>query len=127
MISLVPALLAVLAADVYLHRDRSIGEQFGARAPVYLAAAAGAVIAQWQRQRWLDALDRRFFRERYDAQRLLRRVVEQVRRSQSVHQAAALVVEQVELALHPRFVTLLARLPGDGVLMLTPEFGLLAT
>lgn len=113
LISIVPVLLVALAADVYLHRDRSIGEQFGARAPVYLAVAAGAVIAQWQRQRWLDALDRRFFRERYDSQRLLRRVVEEVRRSHSVHQAAALVVEQVELALHPRFVTLLARLPGD--------------
>ena len=113
LISLVPALLAVLAADVYLHRDRSIGEQFGTRAPVYLAAAAGVMIAQWQRRRWLDALDRRFFRERYDAQRLLRCVADEVGRLRSVHQAAALVVEQVELALHPRFVTLLSRMPGD--------------
>jgi eukaryotic-like serine/threonine-protein kinase len=113
LLSLVPAMIAVLALDVYWHRDRAIGEQFGARAPVYGGLAALAIVAARRRQRWLEALDRRFFRERYDAQRVLRRVVEEVRRCGSVQQAAPLVVEQIEVALHPRFATLLTR-AGEG-------------
>ena len=98
-----------MAADAYWHRDRSIGEQFGARAPLYAGLVVLALVAARQRRRWLDALDRRFFRERYDARTLLHRVVEEVRRSGSLELAAPLVVEQIERALHPRFVTVLVR------------------
>ncbi len=109
LLSIVPALVVIMGADAYWHRDRSIGQQFAARAPVYGVLAVLALVAARERQRWLDALDRWFFRERYDAQRLLRRVVEQVRRADGLPEAASLVVDQVEHALHPRFVTLLAR------------------
>jgi hypothetical protein len=109
LLSVVPVLLAVMAADAYWHRDRSIGEQFGARAPVYAGLVVLALVATRQRRRWLDALDRRFFRERYDARTLLHSVVEEVRRSGSLQLAAPLVVEQIERALHPQFVTVLAR------------------
>jgi eukaryotic-like serine/threonine-protein kinase len=109
LLSIVPVLLAVMVADAYWHRDRSIGEQFGARAPIYGGLVALALVATRQRRRWLDALDRRFFRERYDARTLLHSVVEEVRRSGSLEQAAPLVVEQIERALHPRFATVLAR------------------
>jgi eukaryotic-like serine/threonine-protein kinase len=109
LLSVVPVLLAVMAADAYWHRDRSIGEQFGARAPIYAGLVALALVATRQRRRWLDALDRRFFRERYDARTLLHSVVEEVRRSGSLERAAPLVVEQIERALHPQFVTVLAR------------------
>jgi serine/threonine-protein kinase len=109
LLSVVPVLLAVMAADAYWHRDRSIGEQVGARAPVYAGLVALALVAARQRRRWLDALDRRFFRERYDARTLLHGVVEEVRRSGSLQLAAPLVVQQIERALHPRFVAVLAR------------------
>ena len=109
LLSVVPVLLAVMAADAYWHRDRSIGEQFGARAPIYASLVVLALVATRRRRHWLDALDRRFFRERYDARALLHRVVEEVRRSGSLELAAPLVVEQIEHALHPRFVTVLAR------------------
>jgi hypothetical protein len=109
LLSVVPILLAVMAADAYWNRDRSIGEQFGARAPVYAGLLVLALVATRQRRRWLDALDRRFFRERYDARTLLHSVVEEVRRSGSLGLAAPLVVEQIERALHPHFVTVLAR------------------
>ena len=36
-------------------------------------------VAQRKRQSWLDALDRRFFRERYNAERLLRETAEEIR------------------------------------------------
>jgi serine/threonine-protein kinase len=109
LLLIVPAAVAAMAVDIYWHRDRSIGEQFGARAPIYGGLAALAIVASRRRQRWLEALDRRFFRERYDARQLLHSVVEEVGRSGSLQRAAPLVVEQIERALHPRFVTVLAR------------------
>ncbi len=113
LLSIVPVLAAAMVLDAYWHRDRAIAEQFAARAPVYGVLSILAIVAAQRRQRWLDALDRRFFRERYDARRLLHGVVEDVRRSASLLEAAPLVVGQIERALHPRFVTLLAqRAPG---------------
>jgi tRNA A-37 threonylcarbamoyl transferase component Bud32 len=109
LLSIVPGLAVVLAVDVYLHRDRAVSDLVGARASLYLVIAGVAVLAQFCRQRWLDALDRRFFRERFDAQRLLRRVAVEVREAPDFERAAARVVEQIELALHPRFVAVLRR------------------
>ena len=66
-----------------------------------------------KRQSWLEALDRRFFRERYDAHRLQREVVEEVRAARSFGQVAPGVVTHIETAFHPEFVSLLAREPGE--------------
>ncbi len=109
LLSIVPALAALMAVDAYLHRDRAIEVQFVQRAPIYGLLSVLALVAAQRRQRWLDALDRRFFRERYDAQRLLHAVVEDVRHSPGLAEAAPLVVDQIARALHPRFVTLLAQ------------------
>ena len=62
---------------------------------------------------WLDALDRRFFREHYDAQRILRAVVDEIRQSPDFEKVAPRVVSQVESALHPEFAALLMRPPGE--------------
>src|SRR5437879_12950408 len=64
-------------------------------------------------QQWLEALGRRFVRERYNARRLLREVVEEVRGAQSFAQMAPRVVARIEAALHPEFVTLLVREPRE--------------
>ncbi len=74
---------------------------------------AGIVLVYKQHQRWLDALDRRFFRERYDANRLLREVVEEVRRAARFEVAAPIVVSRIESALHPEFVALFLRESGQ--------------
>jgi serine/threonine-protein kinase len=114
LLSVVPLLAAIMALDAYWNRDRAIAEQFAARAPVYGLLSVLALVAAYRRQRWLDALDKRFFRERYDAHRLLHSVVEDVRGSAGLQEAAPLVVERIERALHPQFVTLLAqRADGD--------------
>lgn len=109
LLSIVPVLAAMMALDVYWHRDRAIAEQFAERAPVYGLLSVLALVAASRRQRWLDALDKRFFRERYDAERLLHSVVEDVRHSPGLLEASPLVVERIARALHPRFVTLLAQ------------------
>ncbi len=70
-------------------------------------------MAQTQRQRWLRSLDRTFFRERYDAQRLLGEVVEEVRQAAGFDQVAPRAVTRIEAALHAEFVVVLVLGPGE--------------
>lgn len=111
--SLVPAFLLAMLFDLYWHRAQPMGEVLAARTWVYLVLSLGALIAQFERQRWLVALDRRFFRDRYDAQRLLREVADHIRDAGSIERVAWPVVTQIQLALHARFVALLVRAPGS--------------
>ncbi len=114
LLSIVPALAALMVLDAYWHRDRAIEAQFVARAPIYGLLSVLALVAAHQRQRWLDGLDKRFFRDRYDARRLLHEVVDDVRHSPGLPEAAPLVVDQIARALHPQFVTLLAQRAEGG-------------
>ena len=74
-----------------------------------------------RRERWLKSLDRRFFRERYDAQRLLKNIAEQISRASSFDAIVPLVVTQIDEALHPEFVDVLKHAPGETVF--TPVTG----
>ncbi|MDA2913138.1 protein kinase [Acidobacteriia bacterium AH_259_A11_L15] len=113
LVSLVPVLAAILVADLLLHGDKPLMEVVQARGWIYALLGGLAVVAHTQREKWLGALDRRFFRERYDAQRLLREVVEEVRRAGSFEQVAPRVVAHTEAALHPEFAALLVREPAE--------------
>lgn len=84
-------------------------------AGTYVAVAALAVLASTQRQKWLSALDRRFFRDKYDAQQLFREIVEEIRRAESVEEVAPRVVGRVAEALHTQGCGLLVRKPGESV------------
>ena len=81
----------------------------------YVAIAALAALALTQRQKWLSALDRRFFRDKYDAQQLFREIVEDIRRAESVEEVAPPVVGRVAEALHTQGCGLLVRKPGESV------------
>ena len=113
LLALVPVLLAVLGVDVLAHGDEPVGDVLRSRVWVYVSLAGLAVVARTRRQGWLDSLDRRFFRERYNAQRLLREVAEDVRQAASLEPVAPTVVSRIEQALHPAFVALLVR-DNDG-------------
>lgn len=113
MLSLVPVLAVVLLADLLLHGDQPLIAILGARGWVYGALVGVAALAHTKRRQWLEALDRRFFRDRYDAQRLLREVVEEVRQAGSFERVAPLVVARIEAAFHPEFAALLAREPRE--------------
>jgi hypothetical protein len=62
-----------------LFLDQTLKSIVLSRGWFYAAVAGLALAVHLRRQRWLQALDRRFFRERYDAQRLLAQVVEDTR------------------------------------------------
>lgn len=91
----------------------------GAEAPTIGSAVAWRGLPlplaalEMRRQVWLDALDRHFFRERCDAQRLLREVVEEIRQAGSLERVAPLVTARVEAALHPEFAAILVREPRE--------------
>jgi protein kinase-like protein/PDZ domain-containing protein len=113
LLSLAPGTLAVLVIDLVLHREQPVAAILARRGWFYLAVGGIGYLAQTNRQRWLDALDRRFFRERYNAQRLLREIVDEVRQASSFEVEATRVVARIESALHPELVALLTRHPRE--------------
>jgi tRNA A-37 threonylcarbamoyl transferase component Bud32 len=113
LLSLVPATLAVLILDLALHRDQTLGATLVQRGWFYLAVGGVGYLAQINRQRWLDILDRRFFRERYNAQLLLREIVDEIRQASSFEAEVTRVVARIEAALHPELVALLTRSPRE--------------
>jgi len=113
LVSIVPAAAVVLAIDLLVHGDRPLRSILAARGWIYAGVAALALAAQARRARWLDALDRRFFREHYDAHRLMRQIVDDLRSETTIERAAPRVVSQIEGALHPEFAAVLVRAPGD--------------
>jgi eukaryotic-like serine/threonine-protein kinase len=113
LLTAVPVLGVALLTDLLLHGQQPLLEILRARGWIYVVLGGVAATAYVKRQSWLEALDRRFFRERYDAQRLLREVVEEVREERSFERVAPHVVARVEAALHSEFAGLLVREPGE--------------
>ena len=108
LLSLVPLLAGMLILDLLLHADQPLIDVLRARGWAYGGLGGLVLVAHTQRQRWLAALDLTFFRERYDAHRLLGEVVEEVRQAGSFEQVAPRAVARIEVALHAEFVAVLA-------------------
>ena len=105
--SIVPATAAVFLIDLWINRQIPFAYILQARGWGYLTLAGLASVARFRRDRWIDVLDRRFFRERYRAERVLRRISEEVRGATSLETVAPRVVVEIEAALHPEFIALL--------------------
>ncbi len=113
VLSIVPILAGLLVVDLLMHGDQPFIAILRLRGWIYVTLAAIALVAHLQRHRWMDAIDRRFFRERYDAQQLMRDIVDDIRAAGSLTRAASTVVARVTAALHPEFTALLLREPDD--------------
>jgi hypothetical protein len=89
-----------LVYGVFMNRDQSIGQLLWTNsAYVYLIVAALASLRfRAQLTRWLD---RRFFREAYDRQRILVELIEQVETLDSASSVSKLVSHELEAAFHP--------------------------
>ncbi len=112
LLSIIPATGLVLALDLLIHGNQPLVEIARRRGLLYAAIALGGFLLHVRQKSWLDALDRRFFREHYDARRLLSAVVDDVRRADTFDQAAAQVILQIEGSLHPQFAGLLVHEPS---------------
>jgi hypothetical protein len=109
--------VAALIFFLYGQRDRRLEEIFSGSRLILLVTAAvvgGAALAY--RRTLLDAIDREFFREQYDARRILTLLVERIRATTGTVELAALISREVDLALHPEGVSLMAFEPRSGML-----------
>jgi hypothetical protein len=110
----ISALLVYLSANP----DTSIRELFSAgRFPLLVTGVAVGIAALRYRATLLEQVDRRFFREQYDARHILTQLVERVRATPDVSALASLIGQEVDLALHLRVVALLVLEPRSGLLV----------
>src|SRR6516162_2671900 len=110
---ILPGLALIFVIDLFVHRSQPLILILSARGWIYSLLAGLGLLVYFRRRSWLEAIDRRFFREHYDAQRLLREVVEEVRGAASFERVAPRVGARIEAALHPEFVALLVRDPRE--------------
>src|SRR5262249_36571066 len=115
VLAIVPALAAMLMVDLFVNSQEPLATILRMRGWEYASISGLAFVAYFRRKQWLEALDRRFFRERYDAQRVLRDIVGEIREATDFDVAAARAVAQIETALHPEFVSVMIRNQTDAI------------
>ena len=109
--------LVAILAYLYQHREKSLAAIFsGPHLLLLISSAAVGIAALRYRKTLLDSIDRHFFREQYDARQTLTLLVERIRATHSVADLANLLCREVDLALHPENVSLMAFDPRSGVL-----------
>ncbi len=120
--SMVTGLVAVpsaaLAVYVYIFREQSVTELLsGPRVPLLIAAVLTGLAALRYRKPLLDAIDRRFFREQFDARHILTLLVERIRSIRDSTSLAELVTREIDLALHLERISMLALDARSGLLI----------
>jgi hypothetical protein len=100
--------LSAVVYQLYQRRDSTIGELAAGRGALALGAATLACVLLFRARRPLfDAIDRRFFREQYDARQLLTSVAQQARNVGDVAVFAQRLASDIDRALHVTTVSLL--------------------
>jgi len=113
LLSLVPVLGILLALDLTLNSRQPLADIFRSRGWIYAGLGGLALVAYKWRKPWMEKLDKRFFREQYNSQRILANVLEDIRDAKSFERVAPRVVARIEAALHPEFVSVMVRQPGE--------------
>lgn len=112
LLALAPLCGLILAADLLLHGDQPLHSILAARGWFYLALAAAGIAFHWQRNRWLQALDRRFFRELTDGWQVLQQLIGEIRQARDLTAAAPRIAGRITAALQLEFSALLIRPAG---------------
>ena len=86
----------------------------GPQAILLFGLGAAGVLLMRYRQSLLDAIDKRFFRDSYNARKVLTELADQVRGTRSLTELSNLVCQGVDLALHVERGFLLALDPTQG-------------
>jgi eukaryotic-like serine/threonine-protein kinase len=119
--ALIPALAALVVVDVFVHRDQSVGVMVESRWWWFTLVGIALLLVRSRRDQWLQAVDRRFFRERYDAQRLLTSIADQVNRAVELEAIAPAILQQIDEALRPAFVCLFEHTPAESTFVAFPH------
>jgi hypothetical protein len=121
LLALIGVPLVGIGWYLYQHRDQTVLRLLSGSGPVALGAtvlAAGLILKV--RHRALNALDRRFFREQYDARQILSELVDRCRKASTIDELVRLVCHDVDRALHLDYVTVLLT-TADGALLRSPD------
>ncbi len=113
LLGVVPILSGVFIADLAINSNEPLAEIVRSRGWIYAILGGFALLGYSQRKAWLESLDRLFFREQYNAQRVLRDVVGKIREARSLERVAPQVVARIETALHPEFASVLVCQPDE--------------
>ena len=105
VLALVPA--AALLFSLLRDREMTIREVATGSSGVYFALIVASVAAFRYRERARQWLDQRFFREEYDARKILLSLASRVRFETDPADLASTVVQQIDEALHPETVAIL--------------------
>jgi tRNA A-37 threonylcarbamoyl transferase component Bud32 len=116
VVTLVP--VAALVYSLARDRELTIREVVTGSSGVYLGLLAASIAAFRYRERARVSLDRRFFREEYDAREILMSLATRVRLETNPADVASTVVQRIDAALHPESVAILVSGIEDG--RLTP-------
>ena len=92
-----------------MHKDQPFAALLSAHGWAYVLMGVAGVVADKKQSQWMEVLDRRFYREHYNAQQLLRQTVDEIRASSNLAEVAPKAVVRIEHALHPEFVAILMR------------------
>ncbi|HUP61598.1 MAG TPA: protein kinase [Thermoanaerobaculia bacterium] len=105
-----------LALFLYAHRTDSLAVLLTGRPAIYLLLLLPLIGVVHYRKRLLEALDRRFFREQYDARRLLLHVVSIIRGGSDMLALSRAALDEIDKALHPKHIALWQVDPEGGEL-----------
>jgi eukaryotic-like serine/threonine-protein kinase len=105
----VPILAGIFIFDLVVHKDQPLGVLLSAHGWAYALLGVAGIVAHKKQSQWMELLDRRFYREHYNAQHLLRQTVDEIRASSNLSEVAPKAVTRIEQALHPEFVAILMR------------------
>ena len=97
-----------LVGKLWQRREQSVATLFVSTDGVVMAglAAAGFLALRFRRTA-LDNIDRRFFREQYDARRILGQLVDECRRAANRRELAGILRREIDRALHVESVHLM--------------------
>jgi GAF domain-containing protein len=109
-----------LAWAIYQRRDERIGDVLTLRSPLVWLLLIALATVLWGRRVLLDTIDRRFFREHYDARRILLTLASGSGHARNLPELATLVSAEVDRALHLQHVGLSIQDP-DGAVLRDPQ------
>ncbi|HYN06352.1 MAG TPA: protein kinase [Vicinamibacterales bacterium] len=113
--------LAGIVRYLYAHRDETLLHLVsGSGLPLLVAGVVAAGVMLRMRSRALTALDRRFFREEYDARSILNELADRCRKATTIDELVSLVCRDVDRALHVDYVTMLLA-TSDGTVLRSPD------
>src|SRR3954470_3615234 len=119
--ALIPSLAALVVLDVIVNRAVPLSALLLSQWWWFALLGFALLIFRNQREHWLNSVDRRFFRERYDAQRLLRSIAEEITRASTLEAVAPTIVQRIDEALHPEFVSVFSYVPVESHFAVVPS------